>query len=464
IKYWTVVPISNEFAASIISQYLEVDHPTLGFFDADLFIHDLVYRRLEFCSPLLVSSLLYWAVHSYSFIDANSSTMSAAFFAEAKMLWKAERESDSPTTAAALLLLGLGTACNGNDDDCISFNKEAEHICRRLGYFSEAQPESHFNVNIEASRFKAHVAWGTWSWSTIRSMIYHLKPPPNPPKLPRPGSHGWLLPSYMGMTFASLLDFNVINHEVAMVYVSDDPRPIVERVPLAFAEAKYQKLLQWADGLPAAVVRREQNDHHVLDLHVYFHALIMDIFRPFLSQRLSLQTFASRTSTPDAIFDASLNQLRRLVLVYRSTQKAAAYHVCWTTGIVYVAHAMLARHETDKEWKFYFLACIYALQDLYISFRLFSAIIQGLLTMAVRDGCMTGHEARSIRKSLQERGGHHQTDNAVKASFMIDMDLAIRNKIEDAKVEKLAEKFDEMVAFDDLVSTDGDQSSVSRSA
>lgn len=68
------------------------------------------------------------------------------------------------------------------------------------------------------------------------------------------------------MTFASLLDFNVINHEVAMVYVSDDPRPIVERVPLAFAEAKYQKLLQWADGLPAAVVRREQNDHHVLDL------------------------------------------------------------------------------------------------------------------------------------------------------------------------------------------------------
>lgn len=190
----------------------------------------------------------------------------------------------------------------------------------------------------------------------------------------------------------------------------------------------------------------------------------MDIFRPFLSQRLSLQTFASRTSTPDAIFDASLNQLRRLVLVYRSTQKAAAYHVCWTTGIVYVAHAMLARHETDKEWKFYFLVCIYALQDLYISFRLFSAIIQGLLTMAVRDGCMTGHEARSIRKSLQERGGHHQTDNAVKASFMIDMDLAIRNKIEDAKVEKLAEKFDEMVAFDDLVSTDGDQPSVSRSA
>jgi len=59
-----VVPISNEYAAFLISQYLDVDHPTLGFFDADLFVQDLVHRRLEFCSPLLVSSLLHWAVVS----------------------------------------------------------------------------------------------------------------------------------------------------------------------------------------------------------------------------------------------------------------------------------------------------------------------------------------------------------------------------------------------------------------
>jgi len=70
----------------------------------------------------------------------------------------------------------------------------------------------------------------------------------------------------MGMTFATLLEFNIINHEVAMVYVSDDPRPIVERVPLAFAEAKYQRLLHWADSLQPPMVRGEQNDHHVLDL------------------------------------------------------------------------------------------------------------------------------------------------------------------------------------------------------
>ncbi|KAF6781827.1 C6 transcription factor, partial [Colletotrichum musicola] len=35
-RYWTKVPISNELAATLISFYLENDHRTMGFFDADL--------------------------------------------------------------------------------------------------------------------------------------------------------------------------------------------------------------------------------------------------------------------------------------------------------------------------------------------------------------------------------------------------------------------------------------------
>ena len=60
IGYWTRVPISDEFAAKILSFYLEVDHPLLGLFDADLFLGDLVDQRLRFCSAFLVSSLLFY--------------------------------------------------------------------------------------------------------------------------------------------------------------------------------------------------------------------------------------------------------------------------------------------------------------------------------------------------------------------------------------------------------------------
>jgi hypothetical protein len=59
--YWTKVPIDNTFAANTISMYLENDHAILGFFDPDLILDDLVNKRLNFCSPFLLNSLLYLA-------------------------------------------------------------------------------------------------------------------------------------------------------------------------------------------------------------------------------------------------------------------------------------------------------------------------------------------------------------------------------------------------------------------
>lgn len=61
ISYWTVVPIDNESAASLISQYIMTDHALLPSFDADLFLQDLVSKTIRFCSPLLVNALLAWA-------------------------------------------------------------------------------------------------------------------------------------------------------------------------------------------------------------------------------------------------------------------------------------------------------------------------------------------------------------------------------------------------------------------
>lgn len=58
ISYWTQVPIGNELAAQAISAYLENEHALVGFFDADLFIADLVNHRQEHCSSFLASSLL----------------------------------------------------------------------------------------------------------------------------------------------------------------------------------------------------------------------------------------------------------------------------------------------------------------------------------------------------------------------------------------------------------------------
>jgi len=57
-KYWTRVPVSDEFAASLLSVYFENEYPIIGAFDMAIFIDDLIDGRLEFCSSFLVSSLL----------------------------------------------------------------------------------------------------------------------------------------------------------------------------------------------------------------------------------------------------------------------------------------------------------------------------------------------------------------------------------------------------------------------
>ena len=65
MSVWTTIPIPNDLAAAAISLYLQTDHPLLGFFDADVFLEDLLEGRSRYCSTLLVSSLLFWALVSH---------------------------------------------------------------------------------------------------------------------------------------------------------------------------------------------------------------------------------------------------------------------------------------------------------------------------------------------------------------------------------------------------------------
>lgn len=58
VSYWTRIRIGNALAAQTISHFLQTDHPVLGFFDADLFLRDLVGQGLNFCSSFLFHSVM----------------------------------------------------------------------------------------------------------------------------------------------------------------------------------------------------------------------------------------------------------------------------------------------------------------------------------------------------------------------------------------------------------------------
>lgn len=58
VKSWTQISIDDRLAAQAITHFLELDHHVLGFFDADLFLRDLVQQDLTFCSSFLFSSVM----------------------------------------------------------------------------------------------------------------------------------------------------------------------------------------------------------------------------------------------------------------------------------------------------------------------------------------------------------------------------------------------------------------------
>ncbi|KAH6707255.1 hypothetical protein VD0002_g8150 [Verticillium dahliae] len=482
MSFWTDIPLSNEFATNVISLYLTTDHPLLGMFDPDLFVSDLVGHRDVYCSRFLVHALMYWGTQMYTSLDESAHPLVSQFGNEAERLWWAAKSTDSLCSIAGAQLLSLAFMGNGRDHFVLVFLTEACRMARRMSLLG-VEPTSLVAQNdttAEVRSARSYTAWGVFNWSILLSFFYQqpgLEYPEYPPALPIPGDSPEFAsspgssrsrdsdtnsqiperipPIYMGETFTALCRFWRILHGVSMVYYNRNtstPAHISEHVSIEFAERKYRELLAWIETLPSSFAQAEDNPHHVMTFHLWFHAAILDIFRPFLrddkAKKTRLTTFSSRRSSAEAAFKASVNQLKRLIVVYRSQYQSSAYTILWHTALIYVANAVL-KDTGDPEWHFYFLHCVYGYESLRKSYRLAEAIGRALLAMTLRNGDITGLEARTILQQLKQRGLDHPSGD-IRATFMGDLELALTNPGE-AKVETLAGQFEDVALFQEFI-------------
>jgi hypothetical protein len=185
---------------------------------------------------------------------------------------------------------------------------------------------------------------------------------------------------------------------------------------------------------------------------IWLHAALMDLLRPFTSRSAqgdcAFTTFSAEGSSAGAAYKASVNQLKRLVLEYRTTHESSAYSILWHTGLLYLVNAMLETPQ-DPDWHFYFLVCIYGYEALSRPYRISGSIGKGLLAMTLRDTDMTGREARHILAEI-ERDEVTGTDDNIRATFMGDLTLAMRDP-DRASVEHLAKEFEFLALFNEVV-------------
>ncbi|KAI3320438.1 hypothetical protein HD806DRAFT_506361 [Xylariaceae sp. AK1471] len=487
VGFWTDMKVSNDFVARVISLYIRTDHPLLGLFNTHLLITDLVSQRTKYCSRFLFHALMYLGCQMHSAFDGDAMKHASGFRQEAEDLWKTEQ--DSYLSMAGAILLSISLMGHGKDRAVLHYATDAMKIGERLGLFSNklhpaTAPQSSIEIYDDNLSAKCFAAWGAFNWNVMVSMFYRQpgsETPASAPTLPIPGEtsakerhkkrheaqeeedeeadeEGY--PSeeiLLGKTFPVLCNFWRLVHRVRWIYYSVQESPPVN-LRTTLVECAYRELIAWAETLPSFLLRREQSPHYVTVFHIWLHTAILDMWQPFVFKETrevpELKTFSARDRTPDAAYTASANQLKHLIVEYRSKYAASTYSILWHNGLIYLANAMLRC--TDPEWRLYLLLCIYGYERLNRPYRISEVITQGLLTMTMRDTNMTGSEAYKLMEELRERGLLHvkeDVEDKVRATFMIDLNLALTNP-EAAKAENMAEDFEDLAMFQDLIDLD----------
>ncbi|KAK7421280.1 hypothetical protein QQZ08_009996 [Neonectria magnoliae] len=409
-------------------------------------------------------------------IDDKAGALVNAFCAEAESLWETERTSPSTLNMAAALFLSFGYLVQGKNHVVLAYMSEAIRMGTHLGLFGvdrDVAGARTAKMTAEQAKAASHTTWGVFNWIMLMALFYYqseIDYPIHPPYLPIPEEDdvGRAFGTesspprtrYVGDTFPTVCGLWRIMHEVTIAYGKDrSNHQLRDRVSLEFAEYKYRELLAWADNLPSGLVRTERNPHHVVIFHIWLHAAILDIFRPFLCRpgqpTLQLKTFSSPKSSPDHIYAASVNQLKRLVIVYRMSYESSGFTIVWHTALLYVANAVLQSPD-DGEWLFYFLLCLYGYQGLRRCYPVVEAIAGALLSMAMRNGHMSSRVARRIMTELKGKS-LRRVPREIRAPFMADLDLAMSDPSA-ATAEKLAGMFEEnalMVDFTNVFDTYG---------
>ncbi|KAK7227537.1 hypothetical protein V2G26_015540 [Clonostachys chloroleuca] len=476
IARWTTVDIDDSLAAKCISLYLETDHPLLGHFDPDLFLDDLISEQEEeqrFCSPLLVNALLYWACQMYSAIEPKTDTMAIEFCTVAEKLWNSERSNgrDSILFMAASEFLSLGYLGQGRDHSVLKYLNEACQTGIRLRLLSIGSLEPAVPMQMEVDkesqelRQRMYAAWGVFNFAALMSLFYrqpgmHISlscphvPIPTASNVARLQGRSSPL-HYMGYTFPHLCRFWNIVHEVSAVYNKGNQHPWASGSNLAFAEFKFRELLAWSQNLSfRQAAEHADSPHHVKVMHLWFHAAILDIFRPFTSVATSrhtpLRTFANSIVTPQLISESSTARLKSLILNYRTHHASSSYTILWHTALLYAANSILDMRGEEAKQDPYILLVLNSYIRLSATWRVAKAIFKGLLSMILRRGDMSSDVARKMLSDLDniDKGDEDPITGGIRATFMMDLQQA-PSEPESATVESLAEDFETNVMLNE---------------
>ncbi|KAM0290474.1 hypothetical protein ACHAO9_004831 [Fusarium lateritium] len=456
MAHWTNVPIDDKLASAVLSHFLTVHYPIFAFFDADLFLDDLVLMKDTYCSRFLLASIMDMACQSFTTFDLRCSTFGVLFEKDAERLWQLEGKTDSPCNLAALCYLAMATGMSGREAVTIPVLTESRAMGARMGMFGVEPSEEliEYFHRFPGGKLRAHAAaaWGAYNWLTYHSMYYVDPPILYPPVLPIPGDQDryrsgrtWLpqpLPGYAGQTSACLCNLWLASHGSKHLYSVQYPPPTTGENAFRAVEVAYQRLLVWADDLEAQMHRGEHSASHLFFFHAMYHIIIVRMFQPFVNDptQMRLSSFKAADATPRAIQAASVRQLKRLVVCNWTTSGRHSDNGWFNSAILEVTVSLLKFTE-DPDWRIYFQLCFLFWKEAYVRYRVYLEVAKANLVFARRRKKIGSRAAEEMLREVLSAGAHHDASDDVSLSAVMDFEIASKGS-QGSRIDILAKELD----------------------
>ncbi|KAK7990593.1 hypothetical protein PG990_014873 [Apiospora arundinis] len=408
-------------------------------FDEELFLDQMSACKRDYCSPVFVNALLAAATLNYSAIDHElSGDLGPKFFDEARELWESESEQQPrlllvPTAT----LLSMWCYSNGDEKTGLEFSNESIRIGIDLGLFRTLprEPTLCDDYTRIMIRGEAMVAWGLFNWHSVHSFFrrrnLELPNPPYHPALYDPENHEFgevtwnsfplhrplhrLHRDLTSRAFSELWTIiwegtadqqqqNNSNHQ----RISSPP----QRNPHQDVQAKYERckaiqarLLNWSDRLPLELIPDSESLPSTLDLHQFFHGIMVQLFRPFANFDFPGQDNAK------AVTQASLSQMRRIIYTQRYRYGGPPFSST-TVGSIHLFTSSLLEElakseDVDPHARFYLVLAAEEMKRCGDSFPFIHKVLHQLLSKARSDGTRLPPDLDDMFDDLEARLSGH---------------------------------------------------------
>ncbi|KAF2405323.1 hypothetical protein EJ06DRAFT_525849 [Trichodelitschia bisporula] len=345
LRSWTSVTDDGDFIEHLISTYFAWQHSFFQSFPERLFWSDIRTGGTKYCSKFLVNAMCavgcLLSDRPESRQDPDDPRTAGIDFYEEALRLQAENTTSDVTTVAGLVLLSHLDGHRGRLSLMWSYCGQSARMALDLGLhlrkdkpLGEQQKQQQWSeAVVSETMVRNQVFWGAFIADQLVSFTLGRLPqiPTSAVTVDMPqvreGEDGdmWMPPN-PHLRARSPASISTVFYEVARLSKILNSTLLMFFAPTEAIKGsllldEYNKYLAWYHRLPTAVASLEDAPPHILTLHMYYHAAILLLFRPFLKA-----TLTNSPISPSEICRTAANYISDIAMRYRRQYGVAGLH------------------------------------------------------------------------------------------------------------------------------------------